>query len=134
MSYDIDPEKRAEMLETAALGGTEEINGITLRPMTYGTYSLIQRIKNAAGESGASDFSFTIAACAYIHSQPVEKLRTHYARPSVLIEEIFDFMNSRPVADFAAWMPWVGNQMEQFNASITQASSSYGDGDEQGKV
>jgi hypothetical protein len=131
---DIDPEKRTGLLETAALAGEETINGLTLRPMTYGSYSLYQRLKNAAGGASAVDFSFAIAACAYTHSQPVEKLRAHYARPAELIEEIFDFMNERPAADFVAWMPWVGSQMEQFNASLTQAAPSVGEGSGEGKA
>jgi hypothetical protein len=125
---DIDPEKREGLLEAAALQGNETINGLTLRPMTYGTYSLYQRLKNAAGGSSEMDFSFAIAAAAFIHSQPVEKLRANYTRPQQLVEEIFDFMNERPASDFAAWMPWVAAQMEQFNASLTQATSSQGEG------
>jgi hypothetical protein len=125
---DIDPEKRTGLLEQAALGGEETINGLTLRPMTYGTYSLYQRLKSVAGGSIEADFSFAIAAAVFIHSQPVEKLRANYARPANLIEEIFDFMNERPPADFALWMPWVGTQMEQFNASLTQAASASGEG------
>jgi len=124
---DIDPEKRTGLLETAALAGEEVIGGLALRPMTYGTYSLYQRLKNAAGGSSETDFSFAIAAAVFIHSQPVEKLRANYARPQHLIEEIFDFMNERPPADFVAWMPWVGAQMEQFNASLTQAASAGGE-------
>jgi hypothetical protein len=124
---DIDPEKRTGLLEQAALGGQETINGLALRPMTYGTYSLYQRLKGAAASSSDSDFSFAIAASVFIHSQPVEKLRANYARPQHLIEEIFDFMNERPASDFVAWMPWVGEQMEQFNASLTQANSAGGE-------
>ena len=124
---DIDPEKRTGLLEQAALGGEEAIGGLTLRPMTYGTYSLYQRLKNAAGGSSEADFSFAIAASVFIHSQPVEKLRANYARPQHLIEEIFDFMNERPASDFVAWMPWVGEQMEQFNASLTQATAAGGE-------
>jgi hypothetical protein len=126
---DIDPEKRTGLLEQAALGGEETINGLALRPMTYGTYSLYQRLKTAAGESSETDFSFAIAAAVFIHSQPVEKLRANYARPHQLIEEIFDFMNQRPPQDFVAWMPWVGGQMQQFNASLTQAASLPGGGE-----
>jgi hypothetical protein len=36
-------------------------------------------------------------------------------------------MNERPASDFVAWMPWVGEQMEQFNASLTQANSAGGE-------
>jgi hypothetical protein len=124
---DIDPEKRTELLEAAALSGEQTIAGLSLRPMTYGTYSLYQRLKGAAASSSDSDFSFAIAASVFIHSQPVEKLRANYARPQHLIEEIFDFMNERAASDFVAWMPWVGEQMEQFNASLTQANSAGGE-------
>lgn len=123
---DIDPEKREGLLEAAALGGEETIAGLSLRPMTAATWSLHQRLKRAAGELDGEDWSFNIFSFAYIHSQPIAKLRASYARPEVLLGEIFDFMAERGPADAMLWKPWFEQQMEQFSASITQAVSSVG--------
>lgn len=128
---DIDPEKRTGLLEQAALGGEETIGGLTLRPMTAATWSLHQRIKRAAGEQDGDDWSFNIFSFAFIHSQPIAKLRASYGRPEVLLAEIFDFMAERQPAEAMTWKPWMERQMEQFSASITQAlsvSSEEGDG------
>jgi hypothetical protein len=125
---DIDPEKRNGLLETAALAGEETIGGLTLRPMTAATWSLHQRIKRAAGEQDGEDWSFNIFSFVWIHSQPVEKLRGSYARPELLLAQIFDFMSERQPAEAATWKPWMERQMEQFSASMTQAFSA-GDAD-----
>jgi hypothetical protein len=121
---DIDPEKRTGLLETAALGGEETIGGLTLRPMTAASWSLHQRVKRVAGEQDGEDWSFNIFSFAYIHSQPVAKLRASYARPEALLAEIFDFMAERHPAEAMTWKPWMEQQMEQFSASITQAISA----------
>ena len=120
---DIDPEKREVLLETAALGGEETIAGLTLRPMTAASWSLHQRLKRAAGEQDGDDWSFNIFSFAYVHSQPIAKLRASYARPEILLGEIFDFMAERAPADAMLWKPWFERQMEQFSASITQAAN-----------
>ena len=120
---DIDPEKREGLLETAALGGEETIAGLTLRPMTAASWSLHQRLKRAAGEQDGDDWSFNIFSFAYVHSQPTAKLRASYARPEILLGEIFDFMAERAPADAMLWKPWFERQMEQFSASITQAAN-----------
>lgn len=127
---DIDPEKRTDLLETAALEGEQTINGLALRPMTYGTYSLLQRVKHAAGDTDASDLTFAVAAAVFIHSQPLDKLRASYGRPADMIVEIFDFMNERSPSDFGAWVAWVGNQMEQFRASLVQTFAPGGSSDD----
>ena len=121
---DIDPEKREGLLETAALGGEETIAGLTLRPMTAATWSLHQRLKRAAGELDGEDWSLNIFSFAYIHSQPINKLRASYARPEALLGEVFDFMAERSPGDAMLWKPWFERQMEQFSASITQAVSA----------
>ncbi|NBW13478.1 MAG: hypothetical protein EBR82_36280 [Caulobacteraceae bacterium] len=121
---DIDPEKRQGLLEAAALGGEETIAGLALRPMTAASWSLHQRLKRAAGELDGEDWSFNIFSFAYIHSQPVAKLRASYARPETLLGEVFDFMAERGPADAMLWKPWFERQMEQFSASITQALSA----------
>ena len=118
---DIDPEKRSGLLEQAALAGEEEIGGLTLRPMTAATWSLHQRIKRAAGEQDGDDWSFNIFSFVFIHSQPVAKMRATYARPEVLLAEIFDFMAGRQPADAALWKDWMARQMEQHSASMMQA-------------
>jgi hypothetical protein len=120
---DVDPEKRTGLLEQAALSGEEQIGGLSLRPMTAASWSLHQRVKREAGEQDGEDWSFNIFSFAYLHSQPVEKLRAHYARPAVLIAEIFDFMAERHPADAMLWKPWMERQMEQFAATLTQTTA-----------
>jgi hypothetical protein len=120
---DIDPEKRAGLLEQAALGGEETIGGLTLRQMTAATWSLHQRLKRAAGEDDGEDWSFSIFSFVYIHSQPVAKLRASYARPEMLMGEVFDFMEAYGPAAAAEFKPLMERQMEQFAASITHSAS-----------
>jgi hypothetical protein len=121
---DIDPEKRTGLLEQAALGGEETIGGLTLHPMTAASWSLHQRVKRVAGEQDGDDWSFNVFSFAWLHSQPVSKLRANYARPEALLAEIFDFMAERQPAEVMTWKPWMERQMEQFSASITQAVSA----------
>jgi hypothetical protein len=125
---DIDPEKRTGLLEQAALSGAETIGGLNLRPMTAATWSLHQRIKRAAGEEDGDDWSFNIFSFAYLHSQPVEKLRANYARPAALLSEIFDFMGEHHPAEAMTWKPWMELQMEQFAATLTQTTTVLAEG------
>lgn len=124
MSYDIDPEKRAEVLETAALGGTQTICGLELRPMTLGTWSLHRRIKSAAGESYGDDWSFDLLSFIYIHHVPEETLRAAFGKPQALLPSIYDFMAIRPPSDVPQLQPWVKEQMEAFTASLTASDAS----------
>lgn len=123
MQNDIDPEKRTGLLETAALSGEEEINGLTLRPMTAATWSLHQRLKRVAGETDGQDWSFGIFSYVFIHSQPIAKLRASYGRPQMLLGDVFDFMQTLQPAAAADFKPWMERQMEQFAASITHSAS-----------
>jgi len=122
MNYDTDPEQRAAALENAVLGGDQTIAGLTLRPMTAATWSLHQRLKRAAGESSGDDWSLNIFSFIFIHSQPVEKLRAAFSQPAVLLGEVFDFMQGRGPAEASIWRGWMETQMEQFTASLTQAT------------
>lgn len=118
---DIDPEKRTELLESAALAGDETIAGLTLRPMTAATWSLHQRLRRAAGEEDGDDWTFNILSFVYLHSHPVAQLRARYANPSALLADIFDFMAERQPADAVYFKEWMERQMAQFNSSMTQA-------------
>jgi hypothetical protein len=120
---DIDPEKRAEALETAALGGTQTICGLELRPMTLGTWSLHRRIKSAAGESYGDDWSFDLLSFVYIHNVPEETLRAAFGKPQALLPSIYDFMAIRPVSDVPQFQPWVKDQMEAFTAGLTASEN-----------
>jgi hypothetical protein len=124
---DIDPEKRTELLESAALSGEQTIAGLSLRPMTAATWSLHQRTKRAAGEQDGEDWSFNIFSFVFIHSQPITKLRACYATPQALLADIFDFMAERQPADAVAWKEWMERQMAQFTASMTQALGAGGE-------
>ena len=121
---DIDPEKRTGLLEQAALGGEETINGLALRPMTYGTHSLYMRLKMACGIDGEVDHNFALAAFVWIHSQTVEALAARYAKPAELIADIFAYMADKPFSYFRQFEEWSGRQMNQYLASITQASGA----------
>ena len=116
---DIDPEKRSGLLEQAALGGSENINGLELRPMTLGTWSLHRRIKASANETYGEDWTFDLMAFVFLHNAPEQKLRASFGRPEALVPEIFDFMQTRHPSDVAAFQPWVKSQMDQFSASLT---------------
>lgn len=120
---DIDPEKREGLLEAAALAGEETIGGLALRPMTAASWSLHQRVKRAAGEQNGDDWTFNLFSFVFCHSEPVSKLRAAYARPEVLIGDIFDFMAQRQASDVVIWKEWMERQMEQFAASITAAAT-----------
>ena len=116
---DIDPEKRQGLLETAACEGEQNISGLTLRPMTLGTWSLHRRIRAAANDSLGDDWSFDLMSFVYLHQAPEDRLRGYFGRPEALLPEIYDFMASRPPSDVPLFQPWVKAQMEQFTATLT---------------
>lgn len=124
MSYDVDPEKRQGLLETAALEGAQTISGLTLRPMTLGTWSLHRRIRAAANDTLGEDWSFDLMSFVYLHQAPEDRLRGYFGRPESLLPEIYDFMAARPASDVPLFQPWVKTQMEQFTATLTSSESS----------
>lgn len=119
MSYDLDPEKRQGLLETAALEGAQTISGLALRPMTLGTWSLHRRIRAAANDNIGDDWSFDLMSFVYLHQAPEDRLRGYFGRPDALLPEIYDFMATRPPSDVPLLQPWVQSQMEQFTSSLT---------------
>jgi hypothetical protein len=123
---DIDPEKRTGLLEQAALGGTETIGGLELRPMTAATWSLHQRLKRAAGDPDGDDWSLNLFSFVWLHSQPTAKLRGSYSKPEAMLPEVFDFMSSKQAAEAINWKDWMERQMEQFAASMTASTSAAG--------
>ena len=120
---DIDPEKRSGLLEQAALAGEEQIGGLTLRPMTYGTHSFYERIRIACEEQGRVDENFAKAAFVYLHSKPKTYLAAQYAFPKQLAAEVAAFMLEHPFGYFAQFDEWASRQMEQYRASITATTS-----------
>lgn len=126
MSYDFDPEKRNEILENSVIGGSEEIAGLTLRPMTAASMSMWNRLKAVANDSG-NDWALAAFAFAYVHSAPKDKLRSAYVRPESLLPEVYDLMESRPAGQAAEFVPFMARQMEQFAASEARVMHSASD-------
>lgn len=123
MSYDIDPERRAEVLETATLGGNQEINGVELRPVTSATWSLLSRLGNSfitGGQDG--DYAFAVYSFVYLHSKPISDIRRKICTLDDLRADIYEFMDTRPVEDVFRFVPYITAQMEQIAATITQSA------------
>ena len=119
---DIDPEKRTGLLEQAALSGEEEIGGLKLRPMTYGTHSYLQRLKLACEEQGGIDDNFYKAAFVFLHCKPVAYLAANYAHPQKIAAEIVEFMFGKPYSYFQQFEEWRDRQISQYAASVTQST------------
>jgi len=122
MSYDLDPEKRQGLLETAACEGSQTICGLKLRPMTLATWSLHCRIREAAGD--AKDWAFDLFSFVFLHHAAESHLRAYFGRAALLIPEIYDFIATRSPSDVSELQPWVRAQMEQFTASLTASDAS----------
>lgn len=125
MSYDIDPERRAERLETAVLGGNQVINGVELRPVTSATWSLLSRLGNSfvtASSAQDKDYSFAVYSFVYLHSKPISEIRRKIATIDDLRADIYEFMDTRPVEDVFGFVPYITAQMEQIAATITQTA------------
>lgn len=123
MSYEIDPEKRTELLETATLGGNQLINGVELRPVTSATWSLLSRLGNSF-ITGAQDgdYAFAVYSFVYLHSKPISEIRRKIATVDDLRADIYEFMDTRPVEDVFRFVPYITAQMEQIAATITQSA------------
>jgi hypothetical protein len=122
---DIDPEKRESLLEASALGGEEQINGITLRPVTAATWSLLARLKNSfvTGEQDG-DYAFSVYSFVYLHSMPISDIRRRVATIDDIKADVYEWMDKQAPADMFAFTPWITAQMERVAATITQAVSS----------
>jgi hypothetical protein len=122
---DIDPEKREGLLETAALGATNQVEGAELRPVTAATWSLLSRLKNGfiTGQQ-SGDYAFDVYSFVYLHSKPISDIRKRIATIDDLRSDIYEFMDAQPVANVFGFVPWITNQMEQVAATITQATPS----------
>ena len=123
---DIEKERRSDLLESGALGGTQTVGGLELRPMTAASWSIYQRLRAAAGDGDGDDLMLSLFSFVYIHSQPTARLKEFYSRPDLLVGEVFDFMASNDAGAGAVWRPWWEEQMEQFSASITAAGATDG--------
>ena len=122
---EIDPEKRESLLEASALGGEEQINGITLRPVTAATWSLLARLKNSfvTGEQDG-DYAFSVYSFVYLHSMPISDIRRRVATIDDIKADVYEWMDKQAPADMFAFTPWITAQMERVAATITQAVSS----------
>lgn len=122
---DIDPEKRESLLEASALGGEEQINGITLRPVTAATWSLLARLKNSfvTGEQDG-DYAFSVYSFVYLHSMPISDIRRRVATIDDIKADVYEWMDKQAPADMFAFTPWITAQIERVAATITQAVSS----------
>ena len=128
---DIDPEKRNGLLETAALAGSETVEGITLRPVTSATWSLLVRLRNTfiTGEAGEGDYAFAVWSFVYLHSRPIEDIRRRIASTDDLRADIYAFMDARPPASMFHFLPWITSQVESVAATITAAQGGGGPAD-----
>ena len=122
---DIDPEKREGLLEAAALGATNEIDGAELRPVTAATWSLLARLKNGfvTGHQDG-DYAFAVYSFVYLHSKPISDIRKRIATIDDLRADIYEFMDSQAVGSVFVYVPWITSQMEQVAATITQSTPS----------
>ena len=120
---DIDPEKRNGLLEDAILGGEETINGLTLRPVSAATWSLLSRMKNGfvTGQNDG-DYAFGVYSFVFLHSRPLSEIRAKVATLDALVADVYAFMDTRPVEDLFAFVPWITSQMERIAATVTQAA------------
>ena len=127
---DIDPEKRELLLEASALGGEEQINGITLRPVTAATWSLLSRLKNSfvTGEQDG-DYAFAVHSFIYLHSMPISNIRRRIATIDDLRGDIYEWMDDRAPGDLFAFTPWITGQIERVAATITQSVGGGAEGD-----
>jgi hypothetical protein len=123
MSYEIDPERRAELLETATLGGNQIINGLELRPVTSATWSLLTRLGNSfiTGQQDG-DYAFAVYSFVYLHSKPIADIRKRISTIDDLRADVYAFMDERPLEDVFRFVPFITAQMEQIAATITQAA------------
>jgi hypothetical protein len=121
---DIDPEKRESLLEVSALASEEQVNGITLRPVTAATWSLLVRLKNSfvTGEPDG-DYAFAVYSFVYLHSLPIMDIRRRISTIDDLKADIYEWMDKRAPADMFAFTPWITAQMERVAATITQSST-----------
>ena len=121
---DIDPEKRDVLLEASALGGEEQISGLTLRPVTAATWSLLTRLKNSfvTGEPDG-DYAFAVYSFIYLHSMPISDIRRRIATLDDLRADVYEWMDKQAPADMFAFTPWITGQMERVAATITQSTS-----------
>lgn len=123
---DIDPEKRDGLLETAALGASNEVAGAELRPVSAATWSLLARLGNSF-VTGVQDgdYAFAVYSFVYLHSKPIPEIRRRIATIDDLRADIYEFMDGQDVANVFAYTPWITSQMEQVSATITQSAAAF---------
>lgn len=125
---DIDPENREGLLEAAALSGNETVNGLELRPVTSATWSLLARLGNSfvTGKKD-DDYAWAVYSFIYLHSKPLALIRRKVALLDELRAEIYEWMDTRPVEDVFAFVPYITRQIEQIAATITRVAPATGE-------
>ena len=126
---DIDPEKRDILLETAVLQGNETVNGLSLRPITSATWSLLTRQDNPF-ITGAknTDYAFAVYSFVWMHNRSLSEVRRMVGDPEALKAAIYEWMDTRPVGEMFEFVPWITNQVEIVAMSITKSDSPMGSG------
>ena len=119
MSYDIDPEKRQGLLETAACEGKQSVGGVELKPFRMGSYSFYLRLLGFLKTTPASDEHTTYCALAFVHSLPEERLAALFSRPELLVPELFAFMQNVSMPQYKEIESWGDSQYAQWEASKT---------------
>lgn len=119
MSYDIDPEKRQGLLETAACEGEQVISGLTLRPLRMGSVSFYVRLLAFLKTSPSSDELTSYCALAFVHSLPSERLSSVFGRPELIVPELYRFMQETSMSQYRKLVEWGDTQYAQWEASKT---------------
>jgi hypothetical protein len=98
---------------TDFLRPTAEPGGLSLRPLSSGSYAILHRTGNAFVVPPGNTVPDHLTAAleyAYIHGAPLEAvLRAAYSSPDVFHAEVFRFSQAIPVADIPAIIREVEN-------------------------
>ena len=124
---DIDPEKREGLLEASVLQGNQNINGLSLRPVTSATWSLLTRLDNPfiTGVQN-TDHSFAVYSFVWLHSKPLSEVRRLVSDTGLLRATVYEWMDTRPVGEMFSFVPWITQQVEMVALSITKPDAPTG--------
>jgi len=124
---DIDPEKREGLLEASVLQGNQNINGLSLRPVTSATWSLLTRLDNPF-ITGAqnTDHAFAVYSFVWLHSKPLGEVRRLVCDTDMLRATVYEWMDTRPVGEMFSFVPWITQQVEMVALSITKPDAPTG--------
>lgn len=119
MSYDIDPEKRKGLLETAACEGEQIIGGVKLKPLRMGSVSFYVRLLAYLKTSPSSDELTSYCSLAFVHSLPSERLSSVFGRPELIVHDLYRFMEATSMQQYRQFVEWGDTQYAQWEASKT---------------